>query len=54
MTRRYSAVERPTNAGTILIITLRIKTAGIYKIIMISVNMDINNCQILYVSILNS
>ena len=50
MTSRHSAVEFPTIAGTILIRRLRIKTAGIYKIIMIFIkprkqHLSVSVCQ---------
>ena len=49
MTTRHSAVEFPTIAETILMMRLRIKTAGIYKIIIIPVNVENNNCHIVNV-----
>ena len=58
MTSRHSAVEFPTIAGTILIIRLRIKTAGTYKIIMIFVesrkqHLSACVCQLVCVDILD-
>ena len=53
MTRRHSAVELPTIAGTILMMSPRNETADKYENIIIRVNMDNNNCQKFQCSILD-